>query len=80
MSTTQGIEDGLTLRTARKEWTCAGDGSARHRHAPDCGGQIAPGDRYVECFWESPAYSSGSRHTLACAVAFYDWKPSDASL
>ena len=65
--------DGLIPRTARKAWTCEGDGSASHRHADDCPHTIAPGQRYVECLWEAPAYASGTRVSMPCAVAFYGW-------
>lgn len=64
-------DSGLVLRQARKEWTCEGDGAAHPTHAPDCPGSIRGGDQYVECLWEASAYQSGSRHTIACAVAFY---------
>ena len=74
MTQLQGSSSGdLIERTARKNYDCDGDGSASHRHAPTCPKVICAGERYVECFWESPAYSSGSRKSLACAKAFYGW-------
>lgn len=62
--------EGLLLRTARKDWPCVGDGSWKSRHTPDCEG-IKEGESYVECVWETPAYQSGARVSLACAEAFY---------
>jgi hypothetical protein len=66
-----GLENGLMFRTARKTHRCNGDGSASHRHAVDCAREIQPGEQYVECFWDTPAYQSGSRVSMACARAFY---------
>lgn len=66
--------DGLILRTARKRWQCAGDGGRPSRHAANCPGIIEPGERYVECLWESPAYSSGTRHALVCATETHGWR------
>jgi hypothetical protein len=66
--------DGLILRTARKRWDCAGDGRATNpEHSVDCPGVIEPGDQYIECLWESPAYESGTRHTLPCARVMQGW-------
>lgn len=64
-------DSGLIERTARKEWACEGNGAASPEHAPECPGVIHSGDRYAECLWSAPAYQSGTRHTMACAVAFY---------
>lgn len=60
----------VAVRTARKQWTCEGNGKADPDHAPDCSLVIGPGDRYVEYLGEATAYSSGSRHSMACAVGF----------
>ena len=62
--------EGCIERTARKHYSCVGSGSrdiVRYPHASDCPQSINPGERYVEFLGESPAYESGSRHTLACA-------------
>jgi hypothetical protein len=65
--------DGLVPRKARKSWACDGDGSASHRHTPDCPRTIESGARYVECLWEAAVYQSGNRVSLPCAIAFYGW-------
>jgi len=69
------MEEGLMLRTARKSHMCAGDGSASHRHAEDCPRRIVPGTKYIECFWSTPAFQSGTRVSMACAVTFYGVEP-----
>jgi hypothetical protein len=70
--------DGLILRTARKRWECRGDGRATNpQHSPDCPRVIEPGDQYVECLWESPAYASGTRHTIVCATETHGYVASD---
>ena len=58
-------------RKARKRWRCQGDGARPPRHAPGCPEVIEPGARMIEYVGETPMYQSGSRHSLACATAFY---------
>jgi hypothetical protein len=62
--------DDSIIRTARKTYQCAGDGSASHRHADDCPRIIVPGVRHIEYVGEAAAYQSGSRHSMACALRF----------
>lgn len=69
---THAFGERQTVRTARKEWECAGDGKAHHpNHASACPRVIHPGEDYLEYLGDAPAYQSGTRHSLACAVAFY---------
>ena len=67
-------QDGLLLRTARKEWACDGSGGRPNRHAENCPGVIHPGEQYVECVWEAHAYASGTRHTIVCAQETHGWQ------
>jgi hypothetical protein len=67
-------QDGLVLRTARKEWTCDGSGGLPNTHAEACPQVICPGEQYVECLWETHAYASGTRHAIVCAVETHGWK------
>lgn len=69
--------DGCIVRVARKGHPCDGDGSSSRRHADNCSRTIWRGDQYVEYVGATPAYQSGSRHSLACAHAFYA-APADA--
>lgn len=68
------VNDGLVLRTARKAWECEGAGGQPNHHAADCPGRIEPGEQYVECIWEAPAFQSGTRHALVCARETHGWK------
>jgi hypothetical protein len=68
------VQDGLFLRTARKEWRCQGAGGRPNKWAEDCPGTIAPGTQCVECLWEAPAYQSGIRVCVECAVEHYGWQ------
>lgn len=65
--------DGTFVRTARKEHGCDGNGAAGEyrAHAEGCARKIAKGERYVEYVGEVAAFQSGSRHTVACADAFF---------
>lgn len=36
--------------------------------SPECTGDIAPGDAYVEYLGEAGAYQSGTRYCAACGV------------
>lgn len=60
----------IIIRKARKDWRCWGDGASKANHAPGCSTQILKGQKYVEYVGETPAYQSGSRHSMACAAAF----------
>jgi hypothetical protein len=64
-------DGGLVIRTARKGWGCAGNGAGNlTQWAPGCG-EIDKGEPYLECLWSAPAFQSGSRHCVMCAVAFF---------
>jgi len=59
----------IIIRRARKEYECKGHGQiARYArtYSAGCTGKIRPGDIYIESQHESRAFSSGSRHCLAC--------------
>lgn len=64
-------DDGLIIRRSRKTWRCAGSGSIPAGRAETCTQTIAPGQTYVECLWEAPAFQSGTHVCMACAEAFY---------
>ncbi len=61
------------VRTARKRWECCGNGGKGEgrQHSDGCIGSIEPGDRCVELLDETPAYQSGPRCCLPCAVELY---------
>ncbi len=47
-------------------------------HVEACGYVIEPGDRYVEYIGEAPAYQSGIRYSVPCALAA--WGPIEGVL
>lgn len=63
--------DGVVLRRAsRKRWLCSGDGARRANHAAGCSGWIERGQPCAEYLGETPAYQTGTHHSLLCADAF----------
>lgn len=66
-----GYIENTIERRAAKRHECEGDGSSDPRHADDCPRVIEPGEDYIEYLGETPAYQSGSRHSIPCAVEFF---------
>jgi hypothetical protein len=82
-STLRGVADVLAglgaVRSARKPYRCRcaeRNGiwvETNPDYRPDCLHEIAPGDTYFEYTGETPAYQSGVRYCVRCAVAV--WLP-----
>jgi hypothetical protein len=64
------IENVILRKRARRDWPCWGDGARRAAHADGCAGTITAGTAYAEYIGETPAYQSGSRHSMPCALAY----------
>lgn len=63
--------DGCVRRVARKDYPCAGDGTANRevrQHHPQCVG-IKHGDMYIE--FEPLPHSAGTRICCLCAMTFF---------
>lgn len=71
MKQIEELMKGCFARTAKKNYDCAGDGTANReirKHHSQCSG-IKDGDRYME--FEPLPHSAGSRYCLLCAFEFF---------